>query len=72
MNNAEHEVRRFDPSQITSAKDYFNEYGYVVFSNAFSIVEGESFWSDVERAIADEVRFPLVAMVSSTQIPTFH
>ena len=48
-----HQVKKFKTSQVSEAVQYFDEFGYAVFRDAFSVAQGNAFWADVEHHIAN-------------------
>jgi ectoine hydroxylase-related dioxygenase (phytanoyl-CoA dioxygenase family) len=54
--NRTHEVRRFSIDQISDAIEYYEEYGYAVFSQGFDVRDGVQFWEEVEQQIAHNER----------------
>jgi hypothetical protein len=48
----ERKLARFSPDQIESAVQYFQNWGYVILTDAFPVAQGNAFWGDLERAMA--------------------
>ncbi len=46
-------LTRFSLFELEAAVRYFRKWGYVILTDAFRLADGDTFWRDMEQALAD-------------------